>query len=362
MLFISHLHKDHISGIPHLLKKLKEGKGKCNNVYLPYFTPTQRLFYIAEYLYKNQDASLSDKDVILSIIKNPHKYFSDLDLDIKVFYLKKKEENDNANDQTYDDKFKTYSSNYFDENEDENKNVFFIEGGEMSFTNFWEFNVFCKSIEKSKLDGFKEKIKNKFGIFEELKYSKLEEILKKHNKNDLKKLYKEKINNDLNKTSLMLLHRPIYQLNYCLKCNRNSKICNLLNEINSKYCMSESTLLTGDRPLESLTDNDFNIGDQLGTIYFFQVPHHGSDTGWKEVEQEIKIIKKSEEKKLKVFVEGDGENKILKSMNNCCLSKIAIICCRQSEKFPLPIVLKDLISNSFNVKIVDDTPFEYLII
>lgn len=396
ILFISHLHNDHINGIPNLLKSINNN---CERVILPYFTPFQRLFLVAEYLFggddpndpNNPDSPSRELNIneVLQIIENPHSYF--LKKGVSVIYVGSRgdkndnyyyDDNDNKGGddneklrdlflkpdiKTYNDSESFYKSEGKDISRDNgNKGtISFLEANRIKLDRFWEFIVYNGKLDDSKIIKFKNKVNEKFisliGENNDITAENLNKIISNNEiLNDLAKIYGELFKSKINDYGLMLIHRPVlakrrfieFEFSDSKSCYREIDCfcdcdchchCHRHYRRYNKCCKPFSTLLTGDRGLKFLLENDnSDITPELKGVNIFQVPHHGSKTNWKEIK------------------EVDGENSILKQFNDR-ICKFAIIPCNNTEKFPSPIVLKDIISHFFDIRIVNDIPYKYAI-
>lgn len=231
---LSHLHIDHFSGLQHLLKTIHVKK-----LYLPYLGNTWIL-----------KTTLLTMSIIYSINS-----IDNIDLILRYLNIAKSiYEREEASFIIDDNSSKSsFSVASFDEHE-------------------WIFKFFSKSYPLAKINLLGIKINaylktNSFvGVEDAIKNGKIQDI----------KLIYESIfgkNNQLNKTSICLLHYP----------KKGSRIIFRRGVVGLKtyYHPGEGvTFLTGDAMITKKELLEMNIDK---TIDVFQVPHHGSKSNWKNV-------------------------------------------------------------------------------
>jgi hypothetical protein len=297
VLFISHIDDDHVNGIAELLSGIT-----CNRIYLPYLTPIERLFVAV----RHGRNDCADFNIYMDFLKSPHNFLLNSEnSDIhKIIYIKGNSEqsieplpvsdkpfvSEDSNPELTDNLLlDSDSSEYFP------KNVEFRKGnGTLCYSRIWEFYLFHEPAEKVEINSFVEKINELFSlnISDSLSQEQLVNILDDKKKlKELRDLYKEKFKN-LNKACLIVQHKPLsykygqiykYQMPSSIKhyfncedqCNRRHYFSSRTN-INNNWGVS---LLTGDIGLIQIENSDY-IKRHLDKVIVFQIPHHGSQTGW----------------------------------------------------------------------------------
>ena len=266
VLFLSHLDKDHISGVPYLLSKCE-----VKNVFIPYLSPEELMLLSL----KNEITTESE---LFYIYSDPIQYFAEKGCQVFVIYPQN--QNGRLNDNNYQD---SENSSFFYEG-----NFNYSNGGKVvhcygelkshTFSYAWEFSVYQDQSETEQKKIIEEiKAVLPFEI-KELKY----EYNKIFNDKSLMKKIHDKYNSvkgGINQSSLVLYHAPASEehcYNYCGGyCPWCIKICDLCCSTRTP-----ATLLTGDIDLTALGNNrkrflDF-IADKCDRIGILQLPHHGS--------------------------------------------------------------------------------------
>jgi len=316
LLIISHFDYDHVSGV----KKLLEGI-KCDNVIIPYITPTQRLS-----LYAGSDDFDATDDTTFNydeFLKNPIGFFSDLGVNmISVIGG----EGDNTNNNLFTDeppptdspqrgmldklslefgniqeweiseKIKNEFEESFSETKSKKTNArmyYYSHFGYIRLFHYWWFKFFCVKQDENKVEEFQREAKRIFNIKTAgISQADIFLIFKGGRTKALKDLYK-KYFSDSNFTSLMLYHAPIKEFNHCFFGSNISPYYFLHSfDRNFRYHYFPfhqtacGTLLTGDIQLQNTPGKNFfdeiesHFKSQFEKTLVFQVPHHGSNDDW----------------------------------------------------------------------------------
>lgn len=283
-LFVSHFHKDHISGIPELIKKYK-----IKYVFLPFYTKEELILLCKKYGY-------AAGDELYDFYTDPVEYFEGR---VERIYVISGNNNDNSNDNYFrssehDERF----ANSDEENgfqigtrvEDITTNkqgTPVIKCSDVSIENYylkWHFKIYQDQDYATQIkikDTIKKEYKKKFG--EEFAEDSAAAITDTDRINLLKDIY-NKVKYGVNQSSLVLCHYPgesinchavpnlNYLLNCCCRCGSWSCLSN--------YRYKAATLLTGDINLKRLSENKNKFKSFINSIPveigFFQLPHHGS--------------------------------------------------------------------------------------
>ena len=275
MIVISHLHDDHFNGLHKLIKLCNKKNIKIKKIILPYL-----------YNFKNVALTtlINSINENISIIQNEN-FFQSLYLMNDLYEY--------GNDYSVE-----FLSEFTDDNMGDNDYVFtkknlVIPSAEKSY---WNFHLFNKTINYTKC---------------KLLNDRIEKLLKFNNETDLvkyilkfaddgikeiKKVYEKIITKDLNVTSTILLHYPIYNntstylIDYeyfdVINCNRKISFpCyNLCHNFKFNYSSTNMTLLTGDAKfVKKMRDYIENLIKDNDCI--LQVPHHGSYQNWNLINQ-----------------------------------------------------------------------------
>lgn len=254
---ISHLHKDHYSGLFELVKKFHVRK-----IYLPYLSCSKdvlRLYLYYDLFIDNQQSeNLQENLITYRLIASLYR------LDDNNFYREYIDEIDPIEE--------SKKAEYYD-----NNNV------------YWKFKFIYNKFDSNKVDLVNEKCR----VFLKKSHcNSMEEFIEQNRKNiDLiAKAYKEVFGeeNELNNTSIVLLHYPAEEKNYLSYCNFNNFVHRRFLCYEHRICcccMQErpsdaTTLLTGDIIFNKTIANELLRDIKDRTVSVLQVPHHGSKENW----------------------------------------------------------------------------------
>jgi len=301
VLFLSHLDDDHVNGVVQLLTGIR-----CSKVYLPYLTPIQRL-----YVAIRSDAEGNDDNNYLGFIGSPHDYLLQQGNIDEIIYVGENSErsfngieeitNPTGNTTTVYDNLEVIPERDFSADMSQisigagNKVKFKKGNGRISFRQVWEFYFYHKQASMDKVHQLVDKINELYGMTVTEQLSEVDLIRILNNTNQLNKLRGEfkKVFGDINRAGLLIQHKPInykraelfknYQVApffhhfsplYRRFSRQSFKIQNPTNE--HKWGV---TLLTGDIGLNQIDDSTY-INKNKESVRVFQIPHHGSNTGW----------------------------------------------------------------------------------
>lgn len=294
LLILSHLHSDHVNGIEELLKE-----SKINIVIIPYYSPIERLIIAlknrnqeewyyrfisdpVEYLYR-------DVELIVFLGKGKDKtsdYFRENRLN-NDFSLSEDRVNidDLEDDNSLIEVIKFNDSEWLTSKKYKNKVRVKAHNSNLKIYKNWIFRFYNHKVTDRNLEVFKSCIGDQFGRIDNNIIRDI--IIDEKRLKQLRNCY-QKLNKDLNHTSLMLYHGPL-----CKKGNVRVEvypICledreNILNLIylnsNSSPVKILGQFLTGDIDLNKNKKEIINhFKNYLKYIYIIQVPHHMSKKNW----------------------------------------------------------------------------------
>lgn len=255
---ISHLHKDHISGLKRLVDNFN-----VKTIYLPYLgkgnSSLIKLLCVAAAF----PESSADSNSIFDDFKEKYEFLESLYLEEKpeeskpkVVFNCSEETETNRSRYCYNNKIIDYRN---------------LE------TSYWRFVMFNKRFNNSVLEKLNARIAD---LFQTTYSTTIEELLKK---NEIKKIVAiyDKVfgHGKLNLTSTILVHYPIYNTNGYYIFNFSP-----YDYINKSIMRNNRILsiLTGDVKFDALLLK--NLKNELPNIKnspsLFQVPHHGSRVNW----------------------------------------------------------------------------------
>ena len=303
---ISHLHYDHYCGVVELFKK-----SKIEKLYIPYICDDAyiiKLLLFCESVFGN-NIDDENKD---TLEENDVKDLFDL---ICALYNVDIDDNNKYKDlvkateliQIWADKTEEY--------------IYKKDENPILEESYWKFDFFGKSIDENKLNAFREEVKKIFGG--DLDFAAYftdkskREITDKFNA--LKELYKKNLREEMNRTSIIMVHQPIIPMDkvyytgkphgvnerndepytdskklYCeiKDCEEsglgailyNYDLCGEIITKDIENLKGTVSVLTGDAvfddemlgQLKSLKNTEDNF-------WVFQIPHHGSDNNWLNV-------------------------------------------------------------------------------
>ena len=282
-LFISHFHKDHISGISELIKKYK-----IKLVFLPFFTKEELILLRKKYGWEAGDE-------LYDFYSDPSEYF--VGRAERIYVISGNNNNDNDNN---------YHSLEHDEifgNSDEENGFHIRTRVEDITTNkqgtpvikcsdvsiklyspSWHFKIYQDQDNATQLrikDTIIEEYRKEFG--EEFTEDSVSAITDTDKIKLCKDIY-NKVKFGINQSSLVLCHYPDKYIN-CYTLFDSKYCCNCRCGCCCWYCFSNNkdnvaTLLTGDINMNCLSDNKNKFKEFLKSvpvkIGYFQLPHHGS--------------------------------------------------------------------------------------
>lgn len=367
MLVLSHLDDDHVNGISQLLNGIT-----CKHIFLPYLTPIQRLFVAIRH---NQKDTLNFIE-FLEFLKSPHRYLLNIEgAEIEeIVYVLGNEEGEYPRENTpsegpiitdedefnFDNSWENIPTSELSSdlleiiNTSETTKIVFKKGNNgLILNSIWEFYFYNELADNNIIEQYIKEVKVLCGLkpTDILTQSDLERILSDTEKlKDLRKKYRA-IFKKLNETGLVLLHKPMGYKKVQLKKHCFSRHPRYfyrnnfhrykqdfynefdLNNISTANYLWGNTLLTGDISLTQIGNSNY-IKKHLSENLIFQVPHHGSKTGWG-----------------KKFLKNCGLNK------NKCTSAIIPFGYGNKYGHPKPNVLVDLIGEKFDLHFCNQFEF-----
>lgn len=300
MLFISHLDKDHVCGIDHLIGMKKT---KVRSVYLPYMLPSERLLLACR-------AIGTTDEFYFELIADPVSYFIERGADRVVLINGTSPDDMNDSPNPFEGNPGDNIS-FDDENMPEQETINLQEDselrdlvskhdpslvgtkkvlfrnckGEVLIPRIWVFRLLAVSARKD-LTTFINCVNTKFKLRQTLDQKKVRDILTDPAKRALLKDCYKKAYGHLNNTSLMVFHGPIFNSKIILatgiQVHRNLASS---TEFHWTYYSNNDTLwgtmLTGDIDFKWVW-NDFvsHFANYIPRTTNILIPHHGSIRNW----------------------------------------------------------------------------------
>jgi beta-lactamase superfamily II metal-dependent hydrolase len=315
LLTISHLHADHINGIPHLLEEFERVKW----VVIPYLTPFERLLVAI--------ANINAPIWYFEFLSEPAEFLLKRNVE-RVVYIHPAGDNIPLEEKVYkneedsfvfpiDKELKDYQNgNGKNHLSPFNDRIYHKYSGTVKLYDsycqinsaIWEFIFFNykKNIDKSLEVEFNKCIKGLTIYYNDFKkIITNQSLLKKIRENCYKQLIKKGGLKDENNTSLILFHRPLTYISRKSIHYEFIQLANACNSISNKISLWETdnklkdlckkiknfltikgygTLLLGDINL-NLKDflrnlKNFLTEERLKSAGFILIPHHGSKENW----------------------------------------------------------------------------------
>ncbi|MFW6173414.1 MAG: MBL fold metallo-hydrolase, partial [Elusimicrobiota bacterium] len=218
LLMISHLHSDHVNGLENLLSDIE-----VENVVLPYLRPIERL--ILSVLYNRKRPHW-----YFEFLSNPTAFFRKRDVKNIIYVSRGKDvettppkvSEGSLNEVEFSLKMNFKGMNHDREKKENAKNNDEVIDINVTFKkdcypakifNLWNFYFYVSPIDENKLEPFYNAVKQiqNESKDREITHDLIIEIIRDENKRKkLKEIYKKKITQDLNLTSMACLQGPIY--------------------------------------------------------------------------------------------------------------------------------------------------------
>lgn len=264
---ISHLHKDHFSGLP----KLAEN-ALIDKIYLPYLGQNKDFikFALAYTIFYN-----SNDDIV-----NANQYRNDLLL--YAYMLKLYGIVDDLHNEIDDDIAIPKQIQYCTSNDGEKINHGIGEVNVICLEGIWRFEIYYRHFNSEIINDLVSQIKEYVHDF--YSFTLIDFIL--NSKDAIKNIAKcyeavfgrtnhHKLEGGINMSSAVMIHYPLYYGAYALIHNGNEDKSDII--INSVV-----TVLTGDaKNFTNYPNLDKALKDKR--ILFFQVPHHGAKDNWESI-------------------------------------------------------------------------------
>lgn len=304
ILFISHLHKDHTSGINKLLDNIS-----VKHVYLPYLGVGERLLLAVMYPKENEWYYRFLQDPATFLLERHVEVVTFIELDDNNPFRRGSSEPPRRDNDTRED-FPLEIENRLDDlGEQRQEEILSVESrhwddylskglvkfkthhGYLTVFGVWLFSLFNYHLPSKAVLEFSNCANRALGSLD-LKSA----ITNKNARGRLKECYdnvKKRLKNDFNNTSLILYHQPlsgysISTIDFPIYCMYNLIFCH-------RWCRNRIVeyLYTHQKRFGQLLTADINLNVDFQQIYkhfhiyfdnifLIQVPHHGSRKNWND--------------------------------------------------------------------------------
>lgn len=248
---ISHLHRDHYSGLYELLKKRK-----ANKIYLPYLGDYSKnvlqLYFYYDIFVSSREYSSNNEllyDFILSLYKLNDLRDNDLYDEVEQVETIEISINENSNN-----------------------------------TPYWKFHLLCKRVSQGQIKDINEKCES---ILNANNFQNMVDFIasSKKNPDKIAEVYRSVFSRDaINDTSIVMIHYPLIEYKSIKYCNYNTcDLCGFVFPCCHKCIQSTSrgvTLLTGDVELDIDMKKNIEQYIDVNQVDIMQVPHHGAKKNW----------------------------------------------------------------------------------
>lgn len=274
-ILISHLHKDHISGLKRIVDKYK-----VKTIYLPYFGEGNKNLVdllIANSILEFDDTTVADEKKVNN--NEDFFFFSNL------YNTESTVREYNTESTVREQKFKVefIGLNSDEKIVNENNSNYIFTSKNISFDNnksdsdrVWEFNI----INKRQTDRVLKKLNSAINNLLSVNDSKsIIELVAKNKLPEISSIYKTIFKKSgMNLTSTILIHYPLYKFPVFY-----TKDLDYMRQL-------PITILTGDAEFnqEMLSEMGEIINKKVDSFVIFQVPHHGSLKNWNLLSPQFK--------------------------------------------------------------------------
>lgn len=275
LLVVSHLHDDHVNGIEYLLKDIE-----VDTVVMPYINNNLKLFAQLE--------SHSNNEFLQVFYTDPVGWFLSKGVH-RILFIGSEDIAEEGDSGSLNNESQYVGNRDIDVEQQSILKIDHLGETEILYLKnkaqvdcngfYWEFHFENLKLDQKKVNKYIEIVET---FMKERKLT-LEQILKsKSHLGDLRKEVKQAfLSNILNRTSVVLLHRP-RECNMAILCC--SPHCNYLKYLKGYFVRRDgavfscSTILTGDIKLKD--DEHLEMLNQCTSCLLVQYPHHGSENNY----------------------------------------------------------------------------------
>lgn len=254
---ISHLDVDHFNGLSKVLSNHVVKK-----IYLPYlgYGVSNVIKLKIAYAFIQDQDNIDDYMFFINMYDEDQR--RNYNFDIEYLGSNAEPNNDNA-DYWYSTKKLLYYSGKAD---------------------FWEFIMFNKRVSNKKLTQLDKDINTQLVLYG---VKDVTELMNKGMFSIIEAIYK-KIFKNLNLTSTVMIHRPLYETYIYY----SQFLLHYPHYLNTSYFSKPVTILAGDAEFDKqmLINLDNELIKELNIFTVFQVPHHGSKANWNSLTFRYKFV------------------------------------------------------------------------